>query len=109
MSTSPKNKLSTVFPKTRPQWALPKGRILRRALRSQPSQEYLLFVPTTGVIGAPVLVSMHGISRNAVEQAQVFAEFCENRGAVLLVPIFTKGMHDDYQRLGQRHSRSPAE
>ena len=69
-------------------WSLPRGRVLRRALRSDPTQEYLLYVPHSASPDARVLVSVHGISRNAHEQAAVFSPMCEARGVVMLVPIF---------------------
>jgi pimeloyl-ACP methyl ester carboxylesterase len=66
----------------------------------------MLYVPESAVRGAPVLVAVHGVSRNAHEQAVVFSRLCDARGAVLLVPIFTKDQHRDYQRLG-RNGRGP--
>jgi len=81
---------------------LPQGRILRRVLRDDPNQEYLAYVPTAGAAGRPVLVSVHGISRNAHEQAIMFAPYCERFGVVLVVPRFTREQHSDYQRLGRR-------
>ena len=87
---------------TRPQWSLPRGRVIRRALRSDITQEYLLYVPETVAPDARLLVSVHGISRNAHEQAAVFSRICEERGVIMLAPIFTAEQHDDYQRLGRR-------
>jgi pimeloyl-ACP methyl ester carboxylesterase len=49
-----------------------------------------------------VLVSVHGISRNASEQAAVFAPLCERRNVVMVAPVFTVEHHEDYQRLGRR-------
>jgi pimeloyl-ACP methyl ester carboxylesterase len=88
--------------KTYKPWSLPRGRILRRALRSDPTQDYLVYVPESAAPGAPVIVAVHGVSRNAHEQAVVFSSLCDARGAVLLVPIFTPDQHKDYQRLGRR-------
>ncbi len=87
-------------------WSPPRGRLLKRALRSDPTQDYLLYVPESAPPGAPVLVAVHGISQNAHEQAVVFSSLCDSRGAVLLVPIFTPDQHKDYQRLG-RKGRGP--
>ena len=92
--------------RTNTHWSLPQGRVLRRALRSDPAQDYLLYVPESAGRGAPVLVAVHGVSRNAHEQAVVFSTLCDARGAVLLVPVFTKDQHRDYQRLG-RKGRGP--
>ena len=83
-------------------WSLPRGRVLRRALRRDPTQEYLLYVPTELAEHASVLVSVHGITRNFLEQAGELAPLCEQRGAVMLAPIFNDEMHSDYQRLGRK-------
>ena len=88
--------------RTQARWSLPRGRVLLRALRSDPFQEYFLYVPDTATAGAPVLVSVHGISRNAHEQAVVFSSLCDEHGMVLVVPVFTAEQHKDYQRLGRR-------
>lgn len=85
-------------------WGLPSGRILVRAVRRLPAQEYLLYLPTNRNPDTPVLVSVHGISRNATRQAKRLIPICEKHGAVLVVPFFDKDMHPDYQRLG-RHGR----
>ena len=90
-------------------WSVPRGRILVRALRTDPSQEYLVFVPASAAPDARVMVSVHGISRNAHEQAAVFAELCEARGIVLVVPSFTAERHKQYQRLGRRPRGSRAD
>ena len=88
--------------RSRSRWSLPRGRVLLRALRSDPFQEYFVYVPDTAARGARVLVSVHGISRNAHEQAVVFSTLCDERGMVLVVPVFNAGQHKDYQRLGRR-------
>lgn len=75
--------------------------MLRRALRSNPSQEYLVYVPSAGGADAPLFVPVHGISRNAHEQARLFAPLCEALGAVLVAPYFAGEEHRDYQRLGR--------
>ena len=89
-----------------PRWSPPRGRVLLRALRSDPTQEYLAYVPQSAARNAPVLVSVHGISRNAYEQAVVFSELCEKYRVVLVVPVFQSVVHRDYQRLG-RKGRGP--
>ena len=85
----------------RPRWSLLRGRVLWRVLRTDPTQEYLVYVPRSGGVGAPVLASVHGVSNNASEQARMFAPFCEKFGVVLVVPRFTNEHHRDYQRLGR--------
>lgn len=83
-------------------WSLPRGRILKRVLRDDTEQEYIAFVPSNGAQDAPILASVHGISRNAYEQATVFSPYCERFGVVLVVPRFTPEHHKDYQRLGRK-------
>jgi poly(3-hydroxybutyrate) depolymerase len=85
-----------------PFWSPPRGHVLLRALRSDPTQEYLAYVPHSAGRHAPVLVSVHGVSRNAHEQAAVFSELCDAHGAVLVAPIFNVDQHKDYQRLGRK-------
>jgi poly(3-hydroxybutyrate) depolymerase len=78
---------------------IPRGRVVRRMLRAGSKQEYLLYIPGMGGKDAPVFVTVHGISRNFVEHATLFAPFAERYGVVLVAPIFAKDTHDDYQRL----------
>ncbi len=76
-------------------------RLLRRVLTSDPGQEYLVYVPSGGGVGAPLVVSVHGISRNADEHARLLSAYCEIHGAVLVAPLFDAEQHPDYQRLGR--------
>jgi pimeloyl-ACP methyl ester carboxylesterase len=76
-------------------------RLLRRVLGADPGQEYLIYVPSSGGHEAPVVVSVHGISRNADEHARLLAAYCEMHGAVLVAPLFDIEQHPDYQRLGR--------
>src|SRR5262245_8097850 len=84
---------------------LPRGRILHRSLRTAPSQEYLLYVPSRAVRGAPILVTVHGISRNVDEHARLFAPYAEEHGVVLIAPSFTEERNHGYQRLSEAHGR----
>jgi len=88
---------------------LPQGQVLRRSLRSDPAQEYFLYIPSTGSMAAPLFVAVHGISRNALEHATMFAEHAEAYGVTLLVPYFTEKENDDYQRLGRAGRGSRAD
>lgn len=85
---------------------LPRQKVLRRALRADPEQEYFLYVPAAGGRGARLFVTVHGISRNAEEHASLFAEHAEAYGVVLVAPYFVEAQHGDYQRLG-RAGRGP--
>ncbi len=80
---------------------LPRQQILRRALRADSSQQYLLYVPGGAGRGAPILVTAHGISRNFEEHAALFAPYAEKHGVVLVAPYFPPEDFGDYQRLGR--------
>lgn len=80
---------------------LPRMQVLRRTLRADARQEYFLYVPRAGGRNAPLLVTVHGISRNAEEHAAMFSDHAEANGVVLVAPCFTVERHDDYQRLGR--------
>jgi len=82
-------------------WSLRTERVLRRVLQADPGQEYFVYVPSTGGHGAPLLVTVHGISRNAREQAKRFASYSEKFGVVLVSPHFPAERFGDYQRLGR--------
>lgn len=80
---------------------LPRGTAVVRALRTDPSLEYLVYIPTSGTYESPVLACIHGISRNFHEQAKPFLSICERYGVTLVAPSFTEEQHADYQRLGR--------
>jgi dienelactone hydrolase len=85
----------------RARWSVPRGRVMLRALTSDPMQEYLLYAPHSARAGAPVMVSVHGVSRNASKHSAMFAPACDAHGVVMVAPIFKDELHDDYQRLGR--------
>ena len=80
---------------------LPRGRVLERTLRSDPRQRYFLYIPRCGISSGRILVSVHGISRNAEEHARCFADMAERHGLLLVAPLFTSNRFQDYQRLGR--------
>ena len=80
---------------------LPKKQVVRRALQSDPGQEYFVYVPSTGGRGAAMFVAVHGLSRNAEVQANWFASYCETYAVVLVAPLFDTEAYPDYQRLGR--------
>jgi len=81
---------------------IPRSQVVRRALRADTGQEYLLYVPGQGGHGVRLFVTVHGISRNVEEHATLFAPYAERHGVVLVAPCFTQDEHDDYQRLGRK-------
>ncbi|HEX4883695.1 MAG TPA: hypothetical protein VFX05_06115 [Casimicrobiaceae bacterium] len=72
-----------------------------RRLRAQTGQRYYLSVPAAGGRAAPVVVVVHGISRNAREHVRAFAPLAQQYGAVLVAPRFGRARFPDYQRLGR--------
>ena len=78
------------------------GRILRRNLIGDPRQGYLLYLPRgcTPEL-ARVLITVHGISRNAEEQMCAFMADAEQHDTLLIAPIFDTARFRDYQRLGR--------
>lgn len=77
------------------------GRAQFRSVAGQQDLHYFLYVPSGGSRGAPLLVSVHGISRNAREHVEVFAPWAERHRVVLLAPVLGRQMFPDYQRLGR--------
>lgn len=80
-----------------------------RSIRTVPSShpgelDYHALVPKRAVESgvASLVVAVHGISLNALEQVTSFAPFATERGHVLLAPCFDTPEDADYQRLGRR-------
>jgi pimeloyl-ACP methyl ester carboxylesterase len=90
--------------KSQPQpkrWTLKGARIERRVLQADPGQEYFVYIPETSAPGAPMLVAVHGISRNAREIAKLFSAHADTLGVVVVAPLFSIDRFADYQRLGR--------
>ncbi|MET0295574.1 MAG: alpha/beta hydrolase [Phenylobacterium sp.] len=68
-------------------------------LTGQNEAAYFLFVPSEVQPGAPIMVSVHGVNRNAAEHAFRFREEAARRGAVLIAPLFEKEYYGGYQQL----------
>ncbi len=84
--------LSPGLPGADPQW---------RRLCARPSQRYLLYIPRNLSPNAPVVVAVHGISRNAAQMVLAFRPEAERRGVVLVAPYFGRKRFADYQRLNR--------
>ncbi|HFD92721.1 MAG TPA: hypothetical protein ENJ22_05475 [Gammaproteobacteria bacterium] len=78
-----------------------KGRTRAYALMDHPEQRYLLYCPQNLHADTPMVVAVHGISRNGREQIEQFQDLAERYQAILLAPLFTKPHFKDYQRLGR--------
>lgn len=75
--------------------------LVSRHLKSDPEQRYFLYVPPESGSGGRVLVTVHGVSRNAEEHARRFKRLAKRYGVVLVAPLFPEKRFPDYQRLGQ--------
>ncbi len=72
-----------------------------------PGFRYHLYTPSYGGQGLPVLVAVHGISHRAKEQARAFAQLAEQKGFVLIAPLFCRKNFPAYQRLGVSQKNVP--
>lgn len=76
------------------------GRIFLRTLRQERRPQYYAYVPPRCDARMPLLVAMHGISRNAREQALVFARTADALHCSLIAPLMSETVAQGYQRLG---------
>ncbi len=67
----------------------------------RPGLRYALEMPAEPGPGTPVVVAVHGISRNAADHHAAFAGLAQSCGAILVVPLFEAAEFRDYQRLGR--------
>jgi len=87
--------------------ALPmRGRVLRARTHAEPALEYFAFCPASAAPSAPLLVAVHGYSRNAAEQVERWAPLCDATGVVLVAPHFDAKRFRTYQVLGNGADRA---
>jgi len=60
---------------------------------------YLLALPPGVHADTPLIVSVHGVTRQPLEHALAFAPLAHARGAALMVPFFNRRQHRRYQQL----------
>ncbi len=77
------------------------GTLFRVRAEHRKTLGYHLYLPTRLREDRPLLVAVHGISRNAGEHARAFARWAEGYGAAVLAPRFSRRRFSDYQRLGR--------
>ncbi len=85
---------------------LAERQILRRVLPDSSGQDYFVYRAGGSRRGAPVVVAVHDISRNAREQMQAFAAVCERHGAILVAPHFAAERYPNYPRLGRSRNKA---
>lgn len=76
-----------------------------RTCRAVPDAQYFYARPSKPTHDAPVLVSVHGISRNAREHVQIFAQYCNSLGWIVVAPLFSADQFPKYQQLGFARKR----
>ena len=75
------------------------GRTLSIGGESEGDLLCLLRLPTSYSTQSKILVAVHGISRNPIQQLAAFAQTAERNDAVLIAPHFTKKDWHGYQTL----------
>lgn len=78
-----------------------RGEVVLRTLPGEPELPYYLYVPERGGRNAPLLVTVHGTSRNAEAHAHAFGRLAARHSAVVVAPRFAPKVYHDYQRLGR--------
>ncbi|HED14998.1 MAG TPA: hypothetical protein ENI62_15345 [Gammaproteobacteria bacterium] len=77
------------------------GKVHKRHVSGDPVLRYFIYIPKDHGICSAQFISVHGISRNAREHAELYAPLAEQYGVILVVPIFSKRHFGGYQRLGR--------
>ncbi len=85
------------------QW---KGRIISVYDASSGRLPYFIFQPAMAAPGVAPVMAIHGWTRNAAEHAFRLASYAEEKGAVLIAPLFSKSAHKHYQRLELREGET---
>lgn len=79
------------------------GRVVFQSFPGSPTREYFTYVPQCARASSPVVVLVHGITRNAAEHVFRFVGEAEKAGAILIAPLFTKQAYGQYQQVVDRH------
>lgn len=74
--------------------------------KSAPHLTYHLLLPRERHPEGRVLVSVHGVSRNAEEHIELLRPLADRHGVLLVAPVFAADRFGDFQRLG-RKGRGP--
>ena len=88
--------------------AFPRGRVFVWIPERAPELETLLYFPHSVAIPTRALVTVHGIGRNAMEHALMFAAQAERAGVAIIAPMFSDRRFRGYQTLRKRrHGLAP--
>ncbi|MBK8543617.1 MAG: hypothetical protein IPL62_08600 [Caulobacteraceae bacterium] len=64
-----------------------------------PVRQYFFYQPATAPLGAPLVVSIHGIARNAAAHIYRLVDEAHRLGYCVLAPLFEKAKYGQYQQL----------
>lgn len=70
------------------------------------ARQFFLYRPSTELAGAPLVVSVHGIARNAAAHAYRLMAEAERYGLVVVAPLFNKPLYGQYQQLEDARTRA---
>lgn len=74
-------------------------RVFARRLAHHPQCAYFAYVPLGDVDPHRIFVSVHGITRNALEHVLLFQPWAERLGVAMIAPLFTRAAFSGYQTL----------
>ncbi len=77
-----------------------RGQIQYLTLSQNPEIEYYLYIPPSGGKHNPLMIIVHGITRNAKEQIELFAPYADQFDCILISPYFNGNLFKGFQRLG---------
>ncbi len=80
----------------------PRDRVVLRSASADPRLRYYVYWPSSAGPESPVLVAVHGVSRNAREHVRLLAERARRHGVLVMAPIFHRDIFPHYQRLGRK-------
>jgi pimeloyl-ACP methyl ester carboxylesterase len=75
------------------------GRLKRMRVSTDRRRRYYIYIPNQLVQPVRLLVSVHGISRNAREHVEKFVPLAERWGVVVIAPRFGRKSFPAYQRM----------
>lgn len=78
------------------------SRVFARTLDGHPGCAYFVYVPTGPIDPQRLFVSVHGITRNALEHVLLFGPWAQRLGVALIAPLFTRAAFQGYQTLDTR-------
>lgn len=84
-------------------------RVFSRTLPSHPQCCYFAYRPAGEIDPDRLFVSVHGISRNALEHALLFRRWADRLGIAVIAPLFSRAHFRRYQTLGAWGDSPPAD